>query len=44
MDGSSSISPRHRYRRVGTATAPLVIDVRPEDDVNADMAMIAVAS
>ena len=44
MGGPSSIAPRHRYRRVGTATAPLVIDVRPEDDVSADTATIAVAS
>lgn len=44
MGGSSPNSFQHLYRRLGTGTAPFVIDVRAEDDVGADAAMIAIAS
>jgi rhodanese-related sulfurtransferase len=41
MDGSrQSISPQELYRRLGTASAPLVVDVRARDAFDADDAMI----
>src|SRR5262249_54473224 len=40
MDGSQSISPNDLYARLGTASAPVLVDVRRQDSFSAADEMI----
>jgi rhodanese-related sulfurtransferase len=43
MDGSHSISPQELYGSIGTASSPIVLDVRRDDAFNADDRMLVSA-